>query len=63
MSIRNILMTTAALAMLTPMIAPAASFAAGRGMAGNVAAGVAASHGMAAAAPSGGAQVGGGRGG
>ena len=50
MSIRNILMTSAALAMLTPLIAATPSFAAGRGFAGNAAAGIAASRGMAAAA-------------
>jgi hypothetical protein len=60
MSIRNILMTTAALAMLTPLIIPTTSFAAGRGIAGNVAAGVAASpQGVAHAAAGGGAPVGG----
>ena len=50
MSIRNILMTSAALAMLTPLIAATPSFAEGRGFAGHAAAGIAASpRGMAAA--------------
>src|SRR3954469_23159978 len=70
MSIRNILMTTAALAMLTPVIAPTASSAAG-GFAANAAAGMAASPrgaaaggAPAAAAPAGGGvHVGGGGGG
>src|SRR5512144_723918 len=52
MSIRNILMTTAALALLTPLIAPTASFAQNRGPAGNIAAGVAAGpRSMGTAAP------------
>ena len=62
MSIRNILMTSAALAMLTPLIAASPSLAAGRGFAGNAAAGIAASpRGMAAAG--GGVHMGGGGGG
>ena len=60
MSIRNILMTSAALALLTPLIAATPSFAEGRGFAGNVAAGIAASpRGMANATAGGGAPVGG----
>jgi len=55
MSIRNILMTTAAVAMLTPLIAPTPSFAGGRGLAGNIATGIAANpSGVANAAASGG---------
>ena len=62
MNIRKILMTTAALAMVTPLLAATPSFAAGRGgMAGHVAAGIAGSpRGMANAGAGGGVHMGGG---
>jgi hypothetical protein len=64
MSIRNILMTSAALAMLTPLIAATPSFADGRGFVRGAAAGIAASpRGMAnVAAGGGGVHMGGGGG-
>jgi hypothetical protein len=63
MSICRILMTTAALAMLTPLIAATPSFAEGRGFLRSTAAGVAASpRGVANVAAGGGVHVGGGGG-
>lgn len=63
MSMRKILMTTAALALLTPLIAATPSFAEGRGFLRSTAAGIAASpRGMANVAAGGGMHVGGGGG-
>jgi len=61
MNIRKMVMTTAALAMLTPLIAATPSFAEGRGFAGHMAAGIAASpRGVANAVGGGGVRMGGG---
>jgi hypothetical protein len=61
MNIRKMVMSTAALAMLTPLIAATPSFAEGRGFAGHMAAGIAASpRGVANAAGGGGVRMGGG---
>ena len=61
MNMRMTLMTTAALALLTPLMLPTTSFAEGRGWAGHMAAGIAASpRGVGNAAAGGGVRMGGG---